>query len=223
MQFRMENRGAAFRWEQLLNRIWDYGYAGGTRTVDVHVQTLRAELGECAGALETVRGAGYWFGALLPAAMYGPVADEMAQQIGQEAEMLVCALDNMEDDVTFLQALAAENRITLVSAQGECSLTAPPMPPRWKNTRRASGSDAGHAKRPRRESALFPDAFITGHLLLRRAHSAGADRTRGQRAQFASEHSGAPGLASGRRAALRAAFPADGPLDFPRIVAPSTR
>ena len=58
----MENRGAAITREQLLDRIWDYGYDGGTRTVDVHVQTLRAKLGSSGGLIETVRGVGYRFG-----------------------------------------------------------------------------------------------------------------------------------------------------------------
>ena len=58
----MDNRGAAFSREQLLDRIWDYGYDGGTRTVDVHVQTLRAKLGSSGGMIETVRGVGYRFG-----------------------------------------------------------------------------------------------------------------------------------------------------------------
>ena len=58
----MENRGTAFSREQLLDRVWDYGYEGGTRTVDVHVQTLRAKLGKCGGMIQTVRGVGYRFG-----------------------------------------------------------------------------------------------------------------------------------------------------------------
>jgi two-component system alkaline phosphatase synthesis response regulator PhoP len=58
----MENQGMAFSREQLLDRIWDYGYDGCTRTVDVHIQTLRAKLGECSGMIETVRGVGYRFG-----------------------------------------------------------------------------------------------------------------------------------------------------------------
>ncbi len=57
----MENRGMAFTREQLLERVWDYGYGGGTRTVDVHVQTLRAKMGECGALIETVRGVGYRF------------------------------------------------------------------------------------------------------------------------------------------------------------------
>lgn len=58
----MENRGMAFSREQLLDKVWDYGYDGGTRTVDVHIQTLRAKLGACSGMIETVRGVGYRFG-----------------------------------------------------------------------------------------------------------------------------------------------------------------
>lgn len=58
----MENRGMAFSREMLLDKVWDYGYDGGTRTVDVHIQTLRAKLGSCGGMIETVRGVGYRFG-----------------------------------------------------------------------------------------------------------------------------------------------------------------
>ncbi len=58
----MENAGTAFTREHLLERIWDYAYDGGTRTVDVHVQTLRAKLGACGDLIETVRGVGYRFG-----------------------------------------------------------------------------------------------------------------------------------------------------------------
>lgn len=62
LRFLMENQGVAFSREQLLDHIWDYGYAGGTRTVDVHIQTLRAKLGVCGSMIETVRGIGYRFG-----------------------------------------------------------------------------------------------------------------------------------------------------------------
>ena len=58
----MENRGAAFTREVLLDRIWDMAYDGGSRTVDVHVQTLRTKLGACGHLIETVRGVGYRFG-----------------------------------------------------------------------------------------------------------------------------------------------------------------
>ena len=57
----MENAGRAFTREQLLETVWGYDYEGGTRTVDVHVQTLRTKLGECGKQVETVRGVGYRF------------------------------------------------------------------------------------------------------------------------------------------------------------------
>lgn len=62
LHFLMEHQGVAFSREQLLDNIWDYGYVGGTRTVDVHIQTLRAKLGACGDMIETVRGVGYRFG-----------------------------------------------------------------------------------------------------------------------------------------------------------------
>lgn len=62
LELLMRNPGIAFTREQLLERNWDYSYEGGTRTVDVHVQTLRSKLGRCAAFIETVRGIGYRFG-----------------------------------------------------------------------------------------------------------------------------------------------------------------
>lgn len=57
----MEHPGVAFTREQLLERNWDYAYEGGTRTVDVHVQTLRTKLGAYGAMIHTVRGVGYKF------------------------------------------------------------------------------------------------------------------------------------------------------------------
>lgn len=55
----MDNLGMAFTRERLLDRIWDSDYAGETRTVDVHIGTLRTKLGKCGDYIETVRGVGY--------------------------------------------------------------------------------------------------------------------------------------------------------------------
>jgi two-component system alkaline phosphatase synthesis response regulator PhoP len=62
LELLMRNPGVAFTREQLLERNWDYSYEGGTRTVDVHVQTLRSKLGHCASLIQTVRGVGYKLG-----------------------------------------------------------------------------------------------------------------------------------------------------------------
>lgn len=55
----MENPGRVFTRDQLFDRIWESDYAGETRTVDVHIGTLRSKLGECGSYIETVRGVGY--------------------------------------------------------------------------------------------------------------------------------------------------------------------
>lgn len=56
----MKNPGNAYTREQLLERIWDIDYVGGTRTVDTHIKTLRLKLGkEAAEHIKTVWGVGY--------------------------------------------------------------------------------------------------------------------------------------------------------------------
>lgn len=55
----MDHPGRVFTREQLLQSVWDSAYAGETRTVDVHIGTLRSKLGVCADYIETVRGVGY--------------------------------------------------------------------------------------------------------------------------------------------------------------------
>ena len=58
----LENKGRVLTRDQLLNRIWGYGFDGESRTVDVHIRTLRQKLGECGEYIETVRGVGYKVG-----------------------------------------------------------------------------------------------------------------------------------------------------------------
>jgi two-component system alkaline phosphatase synthesis response regulator PhoP len=55
----MENPGRVFTREQLLQSVWGLDYMGESRTVDVHVGTLRSKLGACGEYMETVRGVGY--------------------------------------------------------------------------------------------------------------------------------------------------------------------
>lgn len=55
----LEQPGHVFTRQQLLNDVWGIDYDGETRTVDVHIRTLRAKLGETGDAIETVRGVGY--------------------------------------------------------------------------------------------------------------------------------------------------------------------
>ena len=58
----LENRGVVLSRDQILTKIWDYNYSGETRTVDVHIRTLRQKLGADGALIETVRGVGYRMG-----------------------------------------------------------------------------------------------------------------------------------------------------------------
>ena len=55
----IQNLGLVFTREHLLQSIWGVDYLGETRTVDVHIGTLRTKLGECGNYIQTVRGVGY--------------------------------------------------------------------------------------------------------------------------------------------------------------------
>lgn len=57
-----ENQGIVFTRDQLLSRIWGYAFDGESRTVDVHIRSLRQKLGPCGRLIETVRGIGYKIG-----------------------------------------------------------------------------------------------------------------------------------------------------------------
>ena len=58
----MQNPGVVLNRDTLLGSIWGYDFDGETRTVDVHIRTLRCKLGEKGDIIETVRGVGYKIG-----------------------------------------------------------------------------------------------------------------------------------------------------------------
>ena len=55
----MRHPGIVFTRDQLLNDIWGSEYDGETRTIDVHIRTLRQKLGDAGRHIDTVRGVGY--------------------------------------------------------------------------------------------------------------------------------------------------------------------
>lgn len=55
----LQHPGIVFSRDKLLNDIWGYEFSGETRTVDVHIRTLRQKLGEAGELIETIRGVGY--------------------------------------------------------------------------------------------------------------------------------------------------------------------
>ena len=58
----MRNQGIFLTRDQLLTEIWGYDFDGETRTVDVHIRTLRQKLGTKGEIIQTVRGVGYRVG-----------------------------------------------------------------------------------------------------------------------------------------------------------------
>ena len=59
LAFLMAHPGQALTREVLLDDVWGMAYAGDTRTVDVHIRTLRQKLGSSGSLIATVRGVGY--------------------------------------------------------------------------------------------------------------------------------------------------------------------
>lgn len=57
--FLMKHKGEVYSRECLLREIWGYDFSGESRTVDVHIRTLRQKLGSCGEIIKTIRGVGY--------------------------------------------------------------------------------------------------------------------------------------------------------------------
>ncbi|HIX25462.1 MAG TPA: response regulator transcription factor [Candidatus Lachnoclostridium avicola] len=55
----IRHQGNVFTRAQLLDEIWGYEFDGESRTVDVHIRTLRQKLGPAGDCIETIRGVGY--------------------------------------------------------------------------------------------------------------------------------------------------------------------
>ena len=55
----LKNKGQVVSREKLIEDVWGYAFAGESRTIDVHVRTLRQKLGDAGAYIETVRGYGY--------------------------------------------------------------------------------------------------------------------------------------------------------------------
>ena len=62
LQYLLENKGLVMTRNQILCHVWGYDFDGETRTVDVHIRTLRQKLGEQGSLVKTVRGVGYRIG-----------------------------------------------------------------------------------------------------------------------------------------------------------------
>jgi len=62
LTYLLKNQGIVLTRDKILDVIWNYGYEGETRTVDVHIGSLRQKLGICGDMIKTIRGVGYKIG-----------------------------------------------------------------------------------------------------------------------------------------------------------------
>ena len=62
LTYLLRNPGIVLTRDQIMTGVWGYDFDGESRTVDVHIRTLRSKLGVCADLIETVRGVGYRIG-----------------------------------------------------------------------------------------------------------------------------------------------------------------
>ncbi|MBE5962007.1 MAG: response regulator transcription factor [Lachnospiraceae bacterium] len=62
LRYLMENQGIVLSRDKIMERVWGFDYEGETRTVDMHIKTLRQKLGEAGSIIKTVRNVGYKVG-----------------------------------------------------------------------------------------------------------------------------------------------------------------
>lgn len=59
LHYLLKNKNIVISRDKIMDEVWDYNYAAETRTVDVHIKTLRHKLGVASKLIETIRGVGY--------------------------------------------------------------------------------------------------------------------------------------------------------------------
>ncbi|MDD5936167.1 MAG: response regulator transcription factor [Clostridiales bacterium] len=62
LRYLLENQGIVLSRDRIMERVWGFDYEGETRTVDMHIKTLRQKLGESGEIIKTVRNVGYKIG-----------------------------------------------------------------------------------------------------------------------------------------------------------------
>ena len=62
LAYLMKNECIVLSREKIMERVWGFDYEGESRTVDMHIKSLRQKLGPCGELIRTVRGVGYKIG-----------------------------------------------------------------------------------------------------------------------------------------------------------------
>ena len=59
LKYLVINKGIVLSRDKIMNQVWGFDYEGESRTVDMHIKTLRQKLGEAGSCIKTVRNVGY--------------------------------------------------------------------------------------------------------------------------------------------------------------------
>lgn len=59
LKYMMINKGIVLSRDKIMNQVWGFDYQGESRTVDMHIKTLRQKLGDAGSCIKTVRNVGY--------------------------------------------------------------------------------------------------------------------------------------------------------------------
>lgn len=59
LKYLILNKGIVLSRDKIMDQVWGFEYEGESRTVDMHIKTLRQKLGECGSCIKTVRNVGY--------------------------------------------------------------------------------------------------------------------------------------------------------------------
>jgi two-component system alkaline phosphatase synthesis response regulator PhoP len=62
LYYLMKNKGIVLSRDKIMSAVWGFDFEGESRTVDMHIKTLRQKLGPAGSLIETVRGVGYKIG-----------------------------------------------------------------------------------------------------------------------------------------------------------------
>jgi two-component system alkaline phosphatase synthesis response regulator PhoP len=62
LRFLLENKDEVFSRDKIMDAVWGFDYTGESRTVDMHIKTLRQKLGNSGDIIKTIRGVGYKIG-----------------------------------------------------------------------------------------------------------------------------------------------------------------
>ena len=62
LHYLMQNKGIVLSRDKIMTAVWGFDFEGESRTVDMHIKTLRQKLGEGGALIETIRGVGYRIG-----------------------------------------------------------------------------------------------------------------------------------------------------------------